>query len=169
MLPNDGDTLLAAAAAARAVADDGIDAQVVRARTAVQGLAALAVFEPEAAPGRPTCSPCQSASSATRHGAVTVANRAALTRAGPCEPGDVLGVVDGDIAVIGHDDVGVGREVLRRLLASGGELVTLVVGADARDGLGVALAAEARGLQRGVEVSQIDGGQPVYSVLIGVE
>jgi dihydroxyacetone kinase-like predicted kinase len=168
VLPNDGDTLLAAAAAARAVADDGIDAQVVHARTAVQGLAALAVFEPEAAPSSNVLA-MQSASSATRHGAVTVANRAALTSAGPCEPGDVLGVVDGDIAVIGHDDVEVGREVLRRLLASGGELVTLVVGADARDGLGVALAAEARGLQRGVEVSQIDGGQPVYSVLIGVE
>jgi uncharacterized protein len=168
VLPNDGDTLLAAAAAARAVADDGIDAQVVHARTAVQGLAALAVFEPEAAPSSNVLA-MQSASSATRHGAVTVANRAALTSAGPCEPGDVLGVVDGDIAVIGHDDVEVGREVLRRLLASGGELVTLVVGADAHDRLGPALAAEAMGLQRGVEVSQIEGGQPVYSVLIGVE
>ena len=168
VLPNDGDTLLAAAAAARAVADDGIDAQVVHARTAVQGLAALAVFEPGAAPSANVLA-MQSASSATRHGAVTVANRAALTSAGRCEAGDVLGVVDGDIAVIGHDDVEVGREVVRRLLASGGELVTVVIGAGARDGLGQALATEAMALQRGVEVSQIDGGQPVYSVLIGVE
>ena len=168
VLPNDGDTLLAAAAAARAVADDGIDAQVVHARTAVQGLAALAVFEPEAAPSANVLA-MQSASSATRHGAVTVANRAALTSAGRCEAGDVLGVVDGDIAVIGHDDVEVGREVVRRLLASGGELVTVVIGSGARDGLGQALATEATALQRGVEVSQIDGGQPVYSVLIGVE
>ena len=168
VLPNDGDTLLAAAAAARAVADDGIDAQVVRARTAVQGLAALAVFEPQAPPSANVLA-MQSASSATRHGAVTVANRAALTSAGPCEPGDVLGVVDGDIVVVGADEAEVGREVVRRLLASGGELVTIVVGADARDGLGQALAAEAAAAHRGVEVSQIDGGQPVYSVLVGVE
>ena len=168
VLPNDGDTLLAAAAAARAVADDGIDAQVVHARTAVQGLAALAVFEPSAAPSANVLA-MQSASSATRHGAVTVANRAALTSAGPCEPGDVLGVVDGDIVVIGDDEVEVGREVMRRLLASGGELVTVVIGAEAREGLGQALATEAMAQQRGVEVSQIDGGQPVYSVLIGVE
>jgi DAK2 domain fusion protein YloV len=168
VLPNDGDTLLAAAAAARAVADDGIDAQVVHARTAVQGLAALAVYEPGAAPSVNVLA-MQSASSATRHGAVTVANRAALTSAGPCEPGDVLGVVDGDIAVIGDDEVEVGREVVRRLLASGGELVTLVLGATGRDGLGQALATEATARQRGVEVSRIDGGQPVYSVLIGVE
>ncbi|HET7802008.1 MAG TPA: DAK2 domain-containing protein [Humibacillus xanthopallidus] len=168
VLPNDGDTLLAAAAAARAVADDGIDAQVVRARTAVQGLAALAVFEPGAAPSANVLA-MQSASSATRHGAVTVANRAALTSAGPCEPGDVLGVVDGDIVVVGSDEVEVGREVVRRLLASGGELVTVVIGAGAGDGLGQALAAEATAQHRGVEVSQIDGGQPVYSVLVGVE
>ncbi|TQM62540.1 DAK2 domain-containing protein [Humibacillus xanthopallidus] len=168
VLPNDGDTLLAAAAAARAVADDGIDAQVVHARTAVQGLAALAVFEPGAPPSANVLA-MQSASSATRHGAVTVANRAALTSAGPCEPGDVLGVVDGDIVVVGSDEVEVGREVVRRLLASGGELVTVVLGSGARDGLGQALAAEATSQHRGVEVSQIDGGQPVYSVLVGVE
>ena len=140
----------------------------MHARTAVQGLAALAVFEPSAAPSANVLA-MQSASSATRHGAVTVANRAALTSAGPCEPGDVLGVVDGDIVVIGDDEVEVGREVMRRLLASGGELVTVVIGAEAREGLGQALATEAMAQQRGVEVSQIDGGQPVYSVLIGVE
>ncbi len=167
VLPNDGDTLLAAAAAARAVADEGIDAQVVHARTAVQGLAALAVFEPDAPPSANVLA-MQSASSATRHGGVTVANRAALTSAGRCEPGDVLGVVDGDIVVIGHDEVQVGREVVQRLLASGGELVTVVVGAGAPEGLGAALSSEAS-QQLGVEVSQIDGGQPVYSVLVGVE
>jgi dihydroxyacetone kinase-like predicted kinase len=78
-------------------------------------------------------------------------------------------VVDGDIVVVGADEAEVGREVVRRLLASGGELVTVVIGADARDGLGQALAAEAAAAHRGVEVSQIDGGQPVYSVLVGVE
>src|SRR6478609_2410739 len=168
VLPNDGDTLLAAAAAVRAVADDGIDAHVVHARTAVQGLAALAVLEPGAPPSANVLA-MQSASSATRHGAVTVANRAALTSAGRCEPGDVLGVVDGDIVVVGSDEVEVGREVVRRLLASGGELVTVVLGAGAPTGLGHALATEATARHRGVEVSQIDGGQPVYSVLVGVE
>ncbi|MEO7447694.1 MAG: DAK2 domain fusion protein YloV, partial [Humibacillus sp.] len=167
VLPNDGDTLLAAAAAARAVADEGIDAQVVHARTAVQGLAALAVFEPGAAAAANVLA-MQSASSATRHGAVTTADRAALTSAGRCEPGDVLGVVDGDIVVIGHDEVAVGTEVVQRLLSSGGELVTIVVGLEAPAGIGAALARVA-GAQRGIEVSQIDGGQPVYSVLVGVE
>jgi DAK2 domain fusion protein YloV len=168
LLPNDGDTLLAAAAAARAVADDGIEAHVVHVRTAVQGIAALAVFEPDAAASENVLA-MQAAASATRHGAVTLANRAALTSGGPCSPGDVLGVVDGDVVIVGSDELDVAREVARRLLGSGGELVTVVAGADAPDGLLEAVTTEARGAHHGIEVTLIDGGQPVYSVLLGVE
>ncbi|GGM79739.1 dihydroxyacetone kinase [Terrabacter tumescens] len=168
VLPNDGDTLLAAAAAVRAVADDGIEAHLVHVRTAVQGIAALAVFEPSA-PASANVLAMQAAASATRHGAVTVANRAALTSGGPCEAGDVLGVVDGDVVIVGSDQLAVTREVVRRLLASGGELVTVVAGVDAPDGLLEAVAHEARREQHGIEVSLIDGGQAVYPVLLGVE
>ena len=168
VLPNDADTQLAAAAAARAVADDGIEARVVRSRTAVQGIAALAVFEPDASASANVLA-MQSAASATRHGAVTVANRAALTSGGPCEPGDVLGVVDGDIVIVGSDQAVVGREVVHRLLSSGGELLTVVTGADAPGELLRAVRAAARDEHRGVEVSEIRGDQPVYTVLLGVE
>jgi hypothetical protein len=168
VLPNDTDTELAAAAAARAVADEGIEAFVVRARTAVQGVAAIAVFEPDALPSANILG-MQSAASATRHGAVTIANRVGLTSGGPCEPGDVLGVVDGDIVIVGSDQLVVAREVTHRLLSSGGELVTVVVGEAAPDGLVRAIEAEARAEHRGVEVTEIDGGQPVYTALIGVE
>ena len=168
VLPNDGDTLLAAAAAVRAVADDGIEAHVVHVRTAVQGIAALAVFEPTAPPASNVLA-MQAAASATRHGAVTLANRAALTSGGPCRPGDVLGVVDGDVVIVGSDELDVAREVVRRLLASGGELVTVVAGADAPEGLLDAVSDEARSAHHGIEVSLVEGGQPVYSVLLGVE
>ena len=48
------------------------------------------------------------AAAATRHGAVTVATKEALTWAGVCQPGDVLGVVDGDVAFLGTDIARVG-------------------------------------------------------------
>jgi len=168
VLPNDGDTLLAAAAAVRAVTDEGVEAHLVHVRTAVQGIAALAVFEPTAAASANVLA-MQAAASATRHGAVTVANRAALTSGGPCEAGDVLGVVDGDVVIVGSDQLDVSRQVVRRLLASGGELVTVVAGVDAPDGLLDAVTDEARSAHHGIEVSLIDGGQAVYPVLLGVE
>ncbi|GAB3058042.1 DAK2 domain-containing protein [Intrasporangium mesophilum] len=168
VLPNDGDTLLAAEAAARATADDGIESHVVHVRTAVQGIAAVAVFEPSA-PASANVLAMQAAASATRHGAVTVANRAALTSGGPCQAGDALGVVDGDVVIVGSDQLDVAREVVQRLLASGGELVTVVAGIDAPDGLLDAVTSEARRAHHGIEVSLIDGGQAVYTVLLGVE
>ena len=67
-----------------------------------------------------------------RQGAVTVAARQAMTMAGPCEPGDVLGAIGGDFVVVGHDLTEVAEDVLGRLLGGGGEMVTLVSGARRR-------------------------------------
>ncbi|MDN5789590.1 MAG: DAK2 domain-containing protein [Micrococcales bacterium] len=168
VLPNDGDTQLAAAAAVRAASDDGVEAYLVQARTVVQGLAALAVFEQRQSAADNALA-MQAAASATRHGGVTVSNREALTSGGPCEPGDILGIVDGDIVIVGSDQETVGVEVVRRLLASGGELLTVVTGADAPEELTAAIVRAARDEALGLEVTHIRGGQAVYSVLLGVE
>ena len=69
-----------------------------------------------------------------RQGAVTVAAKQAITMAGPCEPGDVLGAIGGDFVVVGSDLTEVAEDVLGRLLGGGGEMVTLVSGADDADG-----------------------------------
>ena len=110
-----------------------------------------------------------SAAAATRNGAVTVATKEALTSGGPCRPGDVLGVVDGDIVIVGDDLTRVGAEVVERLLSSGGELLTVVSGEDATPALGDDVAGAVRRHRRDLEVTQIYGGQPVYPLLLGVE
>ena len=168
LLPNDKDTLLAAEAAADAAEQEGIDLHVVRSRTAVQGIAALAVFDPSLSAARNLAAMSGSAA-ATRHGAVTVASREALTSAGPCQRGDVLGVVGGDIVTVGGDLLGVAEDVMGRLLSSGGELVTVVAGEDAPHGLADEVARWLGREHRDVEVSVIDGGQPHYPLLLGVE
>ncbi|HZI98718.1 MAG TPA: hypothetical protein VFD41_14450, partial [Actinomycetales bacterium] len=109
------------------------------------------------------------AAGATRHGAVTVAARDAITMAGRCSVGDVLGVVDGDFAVIGSDLTEVAADVLSRLLSGGGELVTLVTGQDCPADLTDVLTARVLDQRREVEVVVLDGGQPRYPLLVGVE
>jgi uncharacterized protein len=168
LLPGDRDTFMAAQIAAQAAAGSGIDVHVVPARTTVQSLAALAVLDP----GRSVHSnvvAMTGAAVATRHGAVSVATKEALTWAGVCHPGDVLGIVDGDVAFLGTELETATREVLARLLSAGGELVTLVVGADAAPGLGERVAAALERDRPDVEVVVLDGGQPVYPLLVGVE
>ncbi|HEY6741940.1 MAG TPA: hypothetical protein VI110_06220, partial [Lapillicoccus sp.] len=168
LLPNDGDTLLAANAAAKVAAEEGIDLRVVAARTAVQGIAALAVYDPDRPFGDNVLT-MSSAAAATRNGAVTVATKEALTSGGPCRPGDVLGVVDGDIVLVGDDLTRIGADVVERLLSSGGELLTVVSGEDATPALGEDVAAAVRRHRRDLEVTQIYGGQPLYPLLLGVE
>jgi len=168
LLPNDGDTLLAANAAAKVGTDEGLDIRVVPARTAVQGIAALAVYDADRDLGENTLA-MSSAAAATRNGAVTIATKEALTSAGWCHAGDVLGIVDGDVAVIGRDLRQVGGEVVERLLSSGGELLTVVSGEDAPPKLGENVAASARIRRRDLEVTQLYGGQAVYPLMLGVE
>jgi dihydroxyacetone kinase-like predicted kinase len=103
-----------------------------------------------------------------RHGAVTIAAKQAMTMGGPCEPGDVLGVIEGDFAVVGDDLYDVATGVLGRLLAGGGELVTLVAG-DEADGLADRAAAWVDQEHPHVDVVVYDGGQERYPLLLSVE
>ena len=136
----------------------------------VQGLAALAVHEPTADFDSAVVA-MSSAAGHARHGAVTIAESPAMTMAGRCELGDVLGLVDGDFVEIGDSVTEVAWRVIERLLASaGGELLTLVRGAGRRRPADrrAARADPAPGRRRSTS-SVIDGGQPRYLLLVGLE
>ncbi|HEX7189927.1 MAG TPA: DAK2 domain-containing protein [Actinomycetes bacterium] len=171
VLPNDADSLAVAEAAAGKARDEGLRVAVIPTRASVQAIAALAVhdadrrFEDDVVAMTAAAGHC-------RHGGVTVAAREAVTMAGVCRVGDVLGIVDGDFAVIGADLSDVACTVVDRMLGSGGELVTLVTGqadgAIARD-LADAVVGHLRRTRPEVDTVVYDGGQPRYPLLLGVE
>ena len=168
VLPNDADTVRASRVAAQSAERDlGVRVAVVPTQTQVQGLAALAVHEPGRSFDDDVLEMTATARH-VRHGAVTVAARRAMTMGGPCEPGDVLGVVAGDFAVVGSDAFTVATDVVSRLLAGGGELLTVVLGADAGD-LGPRVAAWVEARHPFLDVVVYDGGQDRYPLLLSVE
>jgi hypothetical protein len=73
------------------------------------------------------------------------------------------------VVLIGHDLAHTARQVLDRMLAAGGELVTLVLGEDAPAGLGDDLNRHVAERWEFVELQCYEGGQPHYPLLIGVE
>ena len=168
LLPNDADTVRAAEIAARtAEAEHDVSVEVIPTRAQVQGLAAISVHEP----GRSFDADVREMTATARHarhGAVTVAARQAITMAGPCEPGDVLGVIAGDFAVVGSDLEEVAADVLERLLAGGGELVTIVSGEGGVE-LAARVAARVEERHPHVDVAVHEGGQPRYPLLVSVE
>jgi DAK2 domain fusion protein YloV len=170
VLPNDADSLAVAEAAAAKARDEGLRVAVIPTKASVQAIAALAVHDP-ARRFEDDVVAMTAAAGHCRHGGVTVASREAVTMAGVCRAGDVLGIVDGDFAVIGDDLADVACTVVDRMLGSGGELVTLVTGAAGEDPRALADAVVAHLHHTRPEVDSVvyDGGQPRYPLLIGVE
>lgn len=168
LLPSDGDAHGAAELAAQQARDQGVEVAVIPTRAVVQTLAAVAVHD-EDRPWQDDVVAMTRAAGATRYAGITVASRTALTMAGPCKVGDVLGLVGGDIALIGTQVGEVTQRVLAGLLSVGGELVTLVWGADADSHLRATVADWLVDQHPFVEVQQVDGSQPRWPVIIGVE
>lgn len=147
---------------------NGIVTAVIPTRSVVQSLAAIGVHEPSAHFEDAVVSMTRAAT-ATRYGGVTVSRHEALTTGGPCRPGDVLGLVEGDIVIVGGGELEVARAVVSRLLTVSGELVTLVLGAEADVDLGHRLEVAVHRDHPGIDVVRIDGGQPTWTLIIGVE
>ncbi len=168
LLPNDANSLAVASAAASAARAEGFHVAVVPTRSAVQGLAALAVADADR-PFEDDVAAMAEAAGSTRFGEVTVAVREAVTMAGICRPGDVLGLLEGDVVLLGADLEAVAIELVDRMLAGGGELVTVVTGADAPAGAGDRLRTTVEHRHPAAEVVVYDGGQPHYPLLLGVE
>ncbi|MFJ2605789.1 DAK2 domain-containing protein [Streptomyces sp. NPDC087425] len=168
LLPNDADLRHTAAAAAEQARTEGIRVALIPTRSAVQGIAALAVHEPERRFDEDVVS-MTSAAGATRYAEVVVAERQSWTMAGICQAGDVLGLVDGDVAVIGADVTVTAAAVLDRMLSAGGELVTLVLGDDAPERIAEHLEARVREAYLAVDTVVYRGGRQGALLLIGVE
>ncbi|NEC26784.1 dihydroxyacetone kinase, partial [Streptomyces sp. SID8111] len=168
LLPNDADLRHTAAAAADQARAEGLRVALIPTRSAVQGIAALAVHEPERRFDEDVVS-MTSAAGATRYAEVTVAERQSWTMAGICQAGDVLGLIDGDVAVIGQEVAATASAVLDRMLAAGGEMVTLVVGDDAPDTVAAHLETRVREGYLAVDTVVYSGGRQGALLLIGVE
>ena len=170
LLPNDDDHLAAAEAAAEELRARGAQIVVLPTHSDVQGLAALAVHDL----GRGLTDDVvtmSAAAGATRSGAIARAEREAMTSVGICHPGQILGLVEGDVAVIGDDPDAVVRALVDRMLSAGGELVTVLYGNDPLPGAALAevVRHHLHQTRLDVEVVSYDGGQALYPLLIGVE
>ena len=168
ILPNGVENLKRANSVAAQLRRNGRRVGIIPTVAQVQGLAAMAVHEPSA-DFESAVAAMTSAANHARHGEIFVAEKSTLTNAGRCQSGDVLGVIQGDVVVIGTSMADVAWQVVERLLRAGGELLTLIRGLDADDNLLPDLAARAREMAGTLDIEILDGGQPGSPLLLGVE
>jgi DAK2 domain fusion protein YloV len=168
VLPNNNRYIGQFVAAAQAARQDGVRVAVIPTHAQVQGLAALAVHDPGLGFDEVVVA-MSSAAAHTQHGAVTLATEPGMTMVGPVGPGDVLGTITGDFAVIGDDVLSVALEIIDRILSPAGEMVTVVLGEGSDPGHGDAIVEHLRAVRPDVDVVVYDGGQENYPLFIAVE
>jgi DAK2 domain fusion protein YloV len=167
ILPNNPNVVATAERAAE-LADRPV--RVVETRSIAAGLAAAVEYRPDrdaAANARAMAE----AAARVRTGAVTTAVRDATADGVEIHKGDTLALLDGTVVGSSGDPREALRLLLDRLLDGGGEILTVLRGADP-DGtagsLDPMLAAVARAHPE-VEIEVRDGGQPHYPVVLAVE
>lgn len=168
ILPADRDTQPVADIAASDMRAKGYRVSVIPSRAITQSLAAIAVHNSLADFDRDVVAMTRAAS-ATRYGAITRATRDVLTMAGTCKTGDYLGLIDGEISVIERDLVSSSQNILRRMLAPGAELLTIVTGLELTDAEADAFLAWVKASYPLIDLELVSGGQPLWPFIFGVE
>ncbi len=110
-----------------ALRDDDRRVLILPTSSVLQGMAALAVHDPSTTLSVDGFGMADAAA-ATRHAHLVRTDRDALTMVGRCAPGDLLGMLGHDVALIEPDRVEAVCRLAERLLLSGGELVTVLLG-----------------------------------------
>jgi DAK2 domain fusion protein YloV len=168
LLPDDAELTPVAEQAASRARRAGQEVLVVPTASVLQGLAALAVHDPARRPGEDVVAMAEAAAG-TRTAGLLVAETEALTWVGRCEPGDVLGISDGEVVLIAPDLAVGALWLAHRMLTAGGEIVTALLGAGVDPALGDGLAADLRRTHPEVDVVVHRGGQCDYPLVLGVE
>ncbi|MCH9666770.1 MAG: DAK2 domain-containing protein [Actinomycetia bacterium] len=168
VLPNGyvaAEEIVAGCAVASAV---GIDMVPVPAGSMVQGLAAMAVHDPQRRAADDGYTMARAAAG-TRHGSVRTAAEEALTWAGACKPGDGLAIAGDEVVIVAADLIAAAAGLIDLLLAAGGELVTLLTGAGVEPAVAEALVDHVHRHHRGTEMVTFHTGHRGDALLVGVE
>ena len=168
VLPGNGNIRMAAEAAATACEDAKV--AVVPTKTVLQGFSAMFVVDPEGTL-EDNVAAMTEAIAGVRGGEVTTAVRDSQAADGtPIHDGDVMGIQDDSIDVVGSDVTQVTLELINKMQAEEeGDALTILAGQDMDDETFEALVAAIEEAQPDLEVDPHRGEQPLYPVIFSIE
>ncbi len=168
VLPGNGNIRMAAEAAASACEDAHV--AVVPTKTVLQGFSAMFVVDPEASL-EDNVEAMTEAIQGVRGGEVTTAVRDSQAADGtPIHDGDVMGIQDDSIDVVGSDVTQVTLDLIAKMQdEEEGDSLTILAGQDMDDESFEALVAAIEEAQPDLEVDPHRGEQPLYPVIFSIE
>ena len=168
VLPNNKNIIMAAEQAIPLAKDR--DVRVLQTKTIPQGISAMLVFD-ETADADTNQMEMMDAAGHVQTGQVTFAARDSEIEGKPVKEGEIMGLVNGKIKFIGYDTVDIAFKTVEKLFKRGEHsLVTIIYGQDT-DESSAEMLEERLSAKYGndMEISIVNGGQPIYYYILSVE
>ncbi len=165
LLPNNSNIFMAANQAAEVSEAETL---VVKTRTIQQGMGAMLAYSPDASLEENEEMMTEELEY-IKSGQITFAIRDTEINHLKIKKDDFMGLIDGDITVSTSDIEEASIETIKQMIDEDSEIITLISGADIKEGLIDFLVEQLDADYPDVEVEIHEGGQPVYPLLIAVE
>ena len=162
ILPNNKNIILAAEQAAELSEDKKL--YVIPTKSVPQGISAMFCYEEGADPEE-----MKEAITAVATATVTFAVRETTIGDKEIHEGDILGMLNDSIAVVGKDIAESTKELLAEAVTDESEMISIYYGADVTEEDAEALAAYVEETYPDCELELQMGGQPLYYYIISVE
>jgi dihydroxyacetone kinase-like predicted kinase len=165
ILPNNKNILLAANQAAELTVKK---VAVIPSLSIPQGVAAMLALDPNGQ-FEQVIDAMTSALDEVQSGALTIATRSVEIEGIHCAEGQVIGLLNGRLAVSGNDLAECLDSMLAKSVGEESELITLYYGTDLSAMQANQLADRVRESWPNQEVELVEGGQPHYQIILSVE
>lgn len=168
ILPNNSNIILAATQAAELVECNVV---VIPTKSIPQGISAAMAFHPDLSTEENTRRMTEAIQSVIS-GSVTYAVRNTSFNGNQIAKGDIIGMMDGNIAAVGHSVDETAEKLLRSMLEKKGEpdcIVTMFYGENMDEANAASISDEMRKDYPEVEFISENGGQPLYYYYFSVE
>ena len=165
VLPNNSNIIMASQQASELLDRKII---VIPTKTIPQGMAALIAFSPKSS-AEQNVAAMERAIGRVQSGQVTYAVRNSRIDGMDIQEGDYIGIHNNRIVVSNPDLLESCRKLVDSMMAEGGEVITILTGADANEAATLELVSQLEEAYPDAELEVHTGGQPVYYYLISVE
>lgn len=165
LLPNNKNIILSANQAA-SICDKNV--VVIPTKTITQGITALTVFNADASIGDNVVAMNDSLNN-VKSGFVTYAVRDTEVEGITIKCGDILGLIENKITIVGKEPNEVCKKIIEKMINSDSELISLYKGKDINDEEFNNLVEVLEDQYSEIDVLSYDGEQPLYYYIVSVE
>ena len=169
ILPNNGNILMAASQAAEMMSEEGkVNVYVIPSKTILQGITSAVMFNPEADPEE-NFREMKSALKNVKSGEVTFAIRDTSIDGLDIKKDDFIGICEKHILVNGTDKIQIALDLIEKMVDDDSSIITVLYGADVDKETALNFKHIIEDKYGDLDLDMREGGQPIYSFLIGIE